>query len=79
MKIAISAVTLSLGLALGLSSVSFAEPSTAGERAGAKLDDAADATADTAKSAAHKTKRAAHKAKNKTGAAIEKTGDKMQD
>ena len=79
MKIAIAASVLSLGLTLGLSSVSFAEPTTAGERAGAKLDDAADATADGAKSAAHKTKRAAHKAKNKTGAAVEKAGDKMQD
>ncbi len=75
MKIAIATLVLSMGL----SAVSLAEPATAGEKAGRKIDEAADATADTAKSAAHKTKRAAHKAKNKTGAAVEKAGDKMQD
>lgn len=64
--------------ALAFTNVALAEDEGKGERAGKKMDEAADKTEDAAKGAAHKTKRAAKKAKNKTGAAVEKAGDEMQ-
>jgi hypothetical protein len=72
-------ISIVLASLLSFASLTAHAQSTAGEKAGAKVDDAADATADTAKKAGHATKKTAKKAKNKTGEAVEKTGDKMQD
>jgi hypothetical protein len=49
-----------------------------GQKAGKKVDDAADKTSAEAKKAGRATKKAAKKVKNKTGEAVEEAGDKMQ-
>lgn len=53
--------------------------STGGEKAGAKIDEAADKTADDAKVVGRKVKHTTKKAVKKTGAALDKAGDKIED
>ena len=62
-----------------LRSFAFAGETGAGEKAGAKIDEAAAKTADEAKLVGRKVKRTTKKTVKKTGAALDKAGDKIED